>query len=396
MIEGGKNMQFAERVGLLKGEGAFEVLAKARALEAQGRHIIHLEIGEPDFNTPRHVAEAGIAAISAGKTHYSPTPGIPELRKAIAEYVGRTRGVEYAPEEVMVTPGAKPIIFFAIMAAVGPGDEAIYPDPGFPAYESVIRFAGATPVPLPLVEEHNFRFDPEELRRRVTTRTRLMVINSPHNPCGSMLTLNDLKVIAELAQEYNFWVLSDEIYSRILYEGEFHSPTELPGMKERTILLDGFSKTYAMTGWRLGYGCCPKEMVEKMTMLMVNSNSCTATFTQHAGVAALTGPQDESEAMVEEFRARRRLIVDGLNAIPGVTCLPPAGAFYAFPNIKSFGLPSKQVADYLLNEGGVALLSGSAFGPEGEGYLRLSYANSRENITEALERMRVAFERLRK
>lgn len=383
-------MEFATRLSQLNTEGAFEVLTRARALEAQGRQIIHLEIGEPDFETPPHVAEAGIAAIRAGKTHYGPTPGLPELREAIAAYIGRTRGVAYSPAEVIVTPGAKPIIFYVIMALIGPGDEAIYPDPGFPIYDSVVKFAGGVPIALPLTEEQDFRFSLDDLKARITPRTKLLILNSPHNPCGSMLTPADLMGIAELAQKHNFWVLSDEIYSRIVYEGEFHSPAALVGMKERTIILDGFSKTYAMTGWRLGYGLMPEALAEQITLLMVNTTSCTATFTQYAGVAALNGPQTEAEAMIEEFRARRKLVVDGLNSIPGVTCRNPAGAFYAFPNVKSFGRTAKTVADYLLNEAGVACLGGASFGQYGEGYLRLSYANSRENIEKAIEQMKVA------
>ncbi len=383
-------MDFAARLSQLNTEGAFEVLMRARALEAQGRQIIHLEIGEPDFETPSHVAEAGIAAIRAGKTHYGPTPGLPELREAIASYIGRTRGVNYLPAEVIVTPGAKPIIFYTIMALIGPGDEAIYPDPGFPIYDSVVKFAGGVPVALPMTEEQDFRFSLDDLKARITPRTRLLILNSPHNPCGSMLTPADLMGIAELAQKHNFWVLSDEIYSRIVYEGEFHSPAALVGMKERTIILDGFSKTYAMTGWRLGYGLMPEALAEQITLLMVNTTSCTATFTQYAGVAALNGPQTDADTMIEEFRARRKLVVDGLNSIPGVSCRNPAGAFYAFPNVKSFGRASKEVADYLLHEAGVACLGGVSFGPHGEGYLRLSYANSRENIEKAIDQMKMA------
>ncbi|NWJ45434.1 MAG: pyridoxal phosphate-dependent aminotransferase [Chloroflexi bacterium] len=389
-------MSFAERMGLLGTESAFEVLARAKALEAQGRSIIHLEIGEPDFDTPPHVAEAGIKAIRDGKTHYGPAAGLPEFREAIAAYINRTRGVEYTADQVVVTPGAKPVIFYTIMALIGQDDEAIFPDPGFPIYESIIKFAGGRAISLPLREDHNFRFSLADLEARISPRTRLLIINSPHNPCGSMLTSDDMKGIAELANRHNFWVLSDEIYSRIVYDGEFCSPTQYPGMTARTVLLDGFSKTYAMTGWRLGYGLMPKEMAQKMAQLMVNTNSCTATFTQYAGIAALNGSQANSEAMISEFWARRDLVLDWLNTIPGVTCQIPAGAFYAYPNIKSFGQSAKAIADYLLHEAGVATLSGTAFGAEGEGYLRLSYANSRENLKEALSRMQKAFEGLKK
>ncbi|HEX5165406.1 MAG TPA: pyridoxal phosphate-dependent aminotransferase [Thermomicrobiales bacterium] len=380
-------MQFAERMSRLGTESAFDVLVRAKALEAQGRHIVHLEIGEPDFDTPAHIVEAGIAALRAGETHYTPAAGIPQLREAIAEYTSLTRGVELAPERVVVTPGAKPIMFFVIQALAGEGDEVVYPDPGFPIYESVINYAGATAVPLRLSEERGFSFAPEELAGLVSERTSLVIINSPHNPTGGTISPEALDELARLANEYDFMVLSDEIYARMLYDGAHESIITRPGMLERTIILDGFSKTYAMTGWRLGYGVMPLEMAEQVTRLAVNCNSCVAAFTQIAGVAALTGPQEPAEAMIAEFRRRRDAVVAGLNEIPGVTCRTPAGAFYVFPNISSFGRSSTEIASLLMDEGGVSLLAGTAFGAAGEGYLRLSYANSLANLELALERI---------
>jgi aspartate/methionine/tyrosine aminotransferase len=385
-----QTINLAERMSQLGTESAFDVLVRARALEAQGRDVVHLEIGEPDFDTPEHVVEAGVRALRDGQTHYTPAAGIPQLREAIAAEIGRTRGLQpgaLGPERVVVTPGAKPIMFFVIQALAGPGDEVIYPDPGFPIYESVIRFSGATPVPLTLREEQGFSFAPDELTRLVTDRTRLVIINSPHNPTGGTISTAALDELARLAVERGFLVLSDEIYSRILYEGEHESIITRPDMLERTIILDGFSKTYAMTGWRLGFGVMPVPLAEQVTRLAINCNSCVPGFTQLAGLAALTGPQQPVAAMVDEFRRRRDAIVAGLNDIPGVTCLTPAGAFYVFPNVSTLG-DSAGIATRLLDEGGVALLNGGAFGRGGEGYLRLSYANSLENIEKALERMR--------
>jgi aspartate aminotransferase len=387
-------MQFSERMQRLGTETAFEVLARAKALEAQGRDIIHLEIGEPDFDTPAHIVEAGVQALRDGYTHYTPSAGIPALRKAIAEYVGQSRNIEIQPEQVVVTPGAKPIMFFIILALLGPGDEAIYPNPGFPIYESMINFAGAKAVPLPLREDKNFRFDPDEFRSLVSERTRLIILNSPQNPTGGVLTQQDLDVIAEVAEQYDIMILSDEVYGKILYEGQHVSPLSLPGMPARTVLLDGFSKTYAMTGWRLGYGVMPVELAEHIAKLMVNSNSCTAAFTQMAGIAALEGPQDETAKMVAAFRQRRDVIVEGLNQIPGFRCLYPAGAFYVFPNVAATGVSSKVLADYLLKEAGVAALDGACFGEYGQDYLRFSYANSVENIRRALSRIEQAVKSL--
>lgn len=388
-------MPLASRMSRLGTETAFEVLARARALEAQGREIIHLEIGEPDFPTPAHIVEAAVASLRAGDTHYTPSPGLPELRAAIAAHIARTRRLPVTAENVVVTPGAKPILFFAILALVEEGDEVIYPDPGFPIYASMIRYVGARAVPIPLREENQFRLDTDELRRLVTPRTRMIILNSPQNPTGGVLTGDDLRAIADLAINHNLWVLSDEIYSEILYEGEHQSIASIPGMAERTILVDGFSKTYAMTGWRLGYGVMPAPLVPAITRLVTNSVSCTAAFVQKAGLAALTGPQEPVRAMVAEFRRRRQVLVDGLNAIPGVRCVCPAGAFYAFPNVQGLGVPSRVVADFLLTEAGVATLDGAAFGDYGTGYLRLSYANSVENLERALERIAWAVARLR-
>jgi len=381
-------VQLADRMAQLGTESAFEVLAKARALEAQGQDVIHLEIGEPDFATPAHVTQAAVEALHGGATHYTPSAGIRQLREAIAADAGARRGFSIRPDEVVVTPGAKPIQFFSMLALVNPGDEVVYPNPGFPTYESVISFLGGKAVAIPLREESDFNFDLDLLRERVNGRTRLIVLNSPQNPTGGVLNRAGIEAIAELAQRHNdCWVLSDEIYSRILYEGEHLSIASLPGMRERTIILDGFSKTYAMTGWRLGYGIMPPALAEQVAKLATNSVSCTATFSQLAGVAALQGPQTAVETMVAEFRARRELVVEGLNAIPGIRCRRPAGAFYAFPNIAGLGLTSQASADYLLQKHGVAVLSGSSFGQYGEGYLRLSYANSQANLREALRRI---------
>lgn len=381
-------MHVAPRMSRLGTESAFEVLARARALERQGKRIIHLEIGEPDFDTPAHIKTAAKQALDAGATHYGPSAGLPELREAIAKHIGETRGVSVSPEEVVVTPGAKPIMFFTIMALVGEGDEAIYPNPGFPIYESVIRFVGGVPVPIPLREETGFGFDMAELERRLSARTRLIIINSPENPTGGVLERAQIERIAAIAAERRIPVLADEIYRQFLYDGEFQSIMTLPGMREHTILLDGFSKSYAMTGWRLGYGVMPVTLAAHITRLMVNSNSCTASFVQLAGIAALQGDQAPVAAMVAEFKRRRDLLVDGLNALPGVRCARPRGAFYVFPNITGTRRSSAEVAERLLHEAGVAALSGAAFGEYGEGYLRLSYANSDANLREALDRMR--------
>lgn len=384
-------MHIAQRMQRLGTETAFLVLAKAKALEAQGKHVVHLEIGEPDFDTPENIKTAAKKALDDGFTHYGPAPGLPDFRAVIARHMNERLGVSYTPNQVVVTPGGKPIMFFAILACVDEGDEVIYPNPGFPIYESVINFLGGKAVPLALREERDFRFDIAELQRLITPRTRMLIINSPQNPTGGILTPEDLKQIAALAVRHDLIVLSDEIYSRIVYDGFRHvSIATLPGMAERTILLDGFSKTYAMTGWRLGFGLMPEELAKLVAQLQINSNSCTASFTQVAGLEALTGNQEEPARMVAEFRRRRDVIVEGLNAIPGFRCHKPLGAFYVFPNITATGKSSKFLADYLLDEAGVACLSGTAFGAFGEGYLRFSYANSVENILIALDRVKKA------
>ena len=381
-------MAVASRMMNLGTETAFEVLAKARALEAQGKEIIHLEIGEPDFDTPKHVVEAGIEALRQGYTHYGPTAGLPELRQAIARNSREVRGIDTVPAHVVVTPGAKPIMFYVILALAEPGVEVIYPNPGFPIYESMIRFSGATPVPMRLREETGYHPDLDDLARKITGRTRLLILNSPENPCGSVLSRDELETVADLVQAWDgLYVLADEIYKDILYTGEHHSVASFPGMAERTIILDGFSKSYAMTGWRLGYGIMPEELVPHIVRLAVNSVSCAASFSQRAAIAALDGPQDEVHAMVQEFSRRRRLITDGLRRIPGINCPEPEGAFYAFPSIRGTGLSSRDFEERALSEAGVALLSGAAFGAFGEGYVRLSYANSQDNIKKALERL---------
>ena len=383
-------MDLTGRMGRLGTETAFSVLAKAKALEAQGREIVHLEIGEPDFDTPEHVVEAGCRALREGKTRYTPTAGIPELRAAIAEDVSRSRGVPVDPEQVVVTPGGKPIMFFAILALVDEGDEVLLPNPSFPIYESMVNFAGGRPVSLPLRQENGFRFDLDELRAGLSDRTKLVILNSPANPTGGVLTPGDTQGLAEILSERpDVAILSDEIYSRLLYDSPFASIASEPGMgcAERTIILDGFSKTYAMTGWRIGYGVMPHALAEQVAKLQVNSNSCTAAVSQYAALAALEGPQDDVGSMLTEFRARRDLIVSGLNDLPGVECIAPQGAFYAFPRITGTGHGADDLADKLLNEAGVACLSGTAFGRHGEGHLRLSYADSRDNILRALGRM---------
>jgi len=380
-------MMFAKRMARLGTETAFEVLARARALEATGRDVVHLEIGEPDFDTPRFIRQAATEALEQGFTHYGPSAGLPEFRQVIAERWKKERGIPCDADNVVVTPGAKPIMFFAMEALLEEGDEILYPNPGFPIYESVANFIGAKPVPLVLREENEFDLDLKELESKVNSRTRLLVLNSPHNPTGAVLKPETVEGIAAIARKHNFYILSDEIYARIQYQGRHLSIASLPGMAQRTIVLDGFSKTYAMTGWRLGFGIMDKPLAVHMSRLMTNSNSCTATFVQKAGIAALTGPQGEVEAMVEEFRLRRDHIVKGLNAIPGVKCFMPRGAFYAFPNITGTGMKSAELAKHLLEQAGVACLAGTAFGAHGEGCLRLSYANSIGNIEKALHLM---------
>jgi aspartate/methionine/tyrosine aminotransferase len=368
-------------------ETAFEVLVRARLLEAQGKDVVHLEVGEPDFDTPENVIEAGADALHNGWTHYGPAAGIPDLREAIVSYINGARSTAYTADQVVVTPGGKPVMFFTMLALLEAGDEAIYPDPGFPIYGSMINYSGAKPVPIPLRETSGFRLDIEELKSLITDKTRLLVINSPANPTGGILERSDLEQIAELAIEHDFIVLSDEIYAELQYEGEHVSVASLPGMQERTIILDGFSKTYAMTGWRLGYGLFPGDLAGPITKLMVNSVSCTSMAVQRAGLEALTGPQDRVAEFREAFRSRRSLIVDGLNAIEGLTCVMPKGAFYAFPNITGTGLSSKDFADRLLQDYYVAGIAGTSFGEAGEGYLRLSYANSEANLQRALDRI---------
>jgi len=381
-------MKLAARMAKLGTETAFEVLARAKQLEREGRNIIHLQIGEPDFDTPKNVVEAGAKALRDGFTHYGPAPGLPELREAVAEQVARSRGVDVSPEEVVVVPGGKPIMFFLMLAVLEDGCEAAYPNPGFPIYESMINCLGARAVPIPLREENDFALDVDELAGLLTDKTRLLILNSPSNPCGGVLSKDDIDRIAAVVRDYpDLWILSDEIYSRIIYEGEHHSLITHPDLRERLVVLDGFSKTYAMTGWRMGYGVMNPKLVEHITRLQVNATSCTASFTQVAGVEALRGPQDAVEEMLRQFRERRSVIVEGLNALPGVTCRMPKGAFYAFPNVKELGRPSKELETMFLEKAGVACLTGTSFGAHGEGYLRFSYANSVENIREALGRI---------
>ncbi len=381
-------MKLADRMSRIGVESAFDVLVRARALEAQGRSVIHLEIGEPDFPTPAHIVEAAKQALDEGWTHYGPTQGLPDLREAIAGYVSRTRGITVGPQHVSVVPGGKPIIFFPMMALLEPGDEVIYPNPGFPIYESMINFLGAKPVPIPLVESRGFSFDLDLFRDRLTPRTKMVILNSPQNPTGGVIPREDLAAIAGMLRDRDCMVLSDEIYSRIYYTPQAPaSITEFPGMLEKTIILDGFSKTYAMTGWRMGYGVMPPWLVEAVNKLMVNSNSCTASFTQRAGIAALTGPQECVDQMVAELHRRRDAICAGLNQIPGFRCAVPGGAFYAFANVTGTGMKSKELADYLLYEAGVSCLNGGCFGEYGEGYIRFSYANSLPNLMEAVARI---------
>jgi aspartate aminotransferase len=384
-------MKLAERMNRIGVESAFEVLVRARELERQGRHVIHLEIGEPDFPTPAHIVAAAKQALDEGYTHYGPTQGMPELRESIARYISRTRGIRVGPEHVSVVPGGKPIIFFPMLALIEQGDEVIYPDPGFPIYESMIRFSGGVPVPIPLVVERGFSFDLDTLRKRLSPKTKLLILNSPQNPTGGLIRPEDMHAIADLVRDRDLMVLSDEIYSRIYYGPDAPvSIASLPGMLEKTIILDGFSKTYAMTGWRMGYGVMPEWLVEAVSKLMVNSNSCTASFTQRAGLAAIDGPQQPVDAMVAEFRRRRDAFCAGLNQVPGFRCALPGGAFYAFANITGTGMKSKELADHLLYDAGVSCLSGAAFGEYGEGYIRFSYANSYENLMDAVERIKTA------
>ncbi|HEY7727951.1 MAG TPA: pyridoxal phosphate-dependent aminotransferase [Candidatus Eisenbacteria bacterium] len=379
-------MRYADRMNTLGTETAFEVLAKARALEAMGRTIVHLEIGEPDFDTPAPIRAAAARALEEGFTHYTPSAGLAEVRDVIARFISQDRGLTVTADQVVVTPGGKPVLTFGVLATVNPGDEVIFPNPGYPIYESAVRLAGGTPVSLDLMEERGFRFGAEDIERLLTPRTKLLILNSPHNPTGTVLTPKDLDEIAALVRDRDVWVLADEIYSKILYEGTHESIATRPGMAERTILLDGFSKTYAMTGWRLGYGVMNPTIAKHVARLATNVYSCPTTFVQRAASAALGGPQDEVRAMVAEFRRRRDIIVDGLKAIPGIRCTKPSGAFYVFPNIRALGMKSAEAERALLEEAGVAALSGTAFGSNGEGYLRFSYANSVEQIREGLKR----------
>jgi aspartate aminotransferase len=387
-------MDFAERVLNLQAEGAYYMLARAQALESAGRKIIHLEIGQPDSPTFKNISEAGIRGIQSGFTRYTPPAGIPSLREAVAEAAGRRRGISFSPAQVVIGPGAKPALFFPTLAIVRPGDEVIYPDPGFPTYAAMIEVAGGVPVPVPLREEEDFSFDLAAFDRLVNERTRMIILNSPSNPTGGVMPHSALEHIAETAIRNDIWVLSDEIYSRLVYETPDSSIASLPGMAERTIICDGFSKTYAMTGWRLGYGIMPEPLAERVDLLLTHSVGCTASFTQLAGLEAIQGPQDQAESVVAEYRRRRDVLVAGLDALSGVRCRTPQGAFYVFPNVSAFGKPVDWLAEYLLEEAGVALLPGTAFGRNGEGYLRLCFANSLENIQLALEKMAAALGRL--
>ncbi len=380
-----QKLRLADCMSRLGTEGAFDVLVRARALEAQGKEVIHLEIGEPDFPTAPNIVGAAKRALDQGWTHYGPPAGFPELREAVAEDVGRRRGIPVDPSGVVITPGAKPIMFYTILALVEPGDEFLYPDPGFPIYSSMINFVGGKPVPYALVEDRGFDIDVKEIVGKISDRTRLMILNSTNNPTGGMISRSETETLVETLKNRDVMVLSDEIYSRLIYDGEHVSPAAFPELRDRVIILDGFSKTYAMTGWRLGYGVMRPDLAKHIALLMTNSNSCTASFTQMAGVEALRGDQSSVSAMLEKFRQRREVIVDGLNRIPGFHCMKPQGAFYAFPNIRETGRSSRVLADALLNEAGVACLSGTAFGQQGEGYLRFSFANSIDNIRKALD-----------
>lgn len=382
-------MNLAHRMSNLGTETAFEVLAKAKKLEAEGKSIIHLEIGEPDFPTPANICEAAIKSIQAGDTHYTPSAGILELRTVIANYIKKTRGNDVHPDEIVMTPGAKPIMFFAILALVNEGDEVIYPNPGFPIYESMIKFVGGKPVPIKLEESRDFAFNIEDFKKLITPKTKMVIINTPQNPTGGILTEDEIRQIAGVLKDRpDIYILSDEIYSRLIFKGEHFSITQIPGFKDRTIILDGFSKTYAMTGWRAGYGVMNTDLAKVVAQLMTNSNSCTNAMVQKACIEAYEGPQDSVEKMKEEFKIRRDIIVEGLNSIKGFSCIVPQGAFYAFPNITKTGMSSKDLNEILLYKGGVAALAGTSFGEFGEGYLRFSYANSRENIKEAIKRIK--------
>lgn len=383
MFEG----KFASRVMDLGTEKAFEVLSKCRKLEADGKNIIHLQIGEPDFDTPKNIIDAGVRALQGGYTHYTPNTGLLEAKEAVVEYVKKYKNIDTNPEEVVIVPGGKPTMFFAILALVEPGDEVIYPNPGYPIYESLIRFAGGVPVPMPLIEENDFRVDIEDFKSKINSKTKMVIINSPANPTGGLLSKEDIENIAELLVGKGIFVLSDEIYDRMVYEGKPTSIATIPGMKDYTIILDGFSKTYAMTGWRMGFGIMHRDIVKKVDRLMSNSTSNTAAFSQIAGIEALSGPQDDVLKMLAEFKRRRDFIVEGLNSIDKISCKIPKGAFYVFPNIKEIGIKSEELSDYILEKANVAVLDGASFGEYGEGHLRLSYATSMENIEEAISRI---------
>ena len=384
----------AESLERLGTETAFDVLVRAKELERQGRDVIHLEVGEPDFATPEHICEAAAEAIRAGETRYCPANGIPEFREAIAAYFTASRGIDISPDRCLVANGGKPLLFFTILATCNPGDEVVYPDPGFPIYESAITWSGATPVPLPLLEERDFVFDVSDLAERLNERTKLVILNSPENPTGGVIGAEELAQAAQLIADTNAWVLADEIYSQILYDGEFASIATFPGMLERTVILDGLSKTYAMTGWRCGFAAVPEPLVDPIVRFFINSTSCVPPFVQHAGISALTGPQEPVRAMVDEFRRRRNLVVEGLNSLPGISCRMPRGAFYVFPNVSGTPLPAPELAGRLLEEAGVAVVAGTAFGEVGRDNVRLSYANSQENIERALDRLRELLEAL--
>jgi aspartate/methionine/tyrosine aminotransferase len=380
-------MQYTERIQKLESEGAYVVLAKAKALERQGKSIIHLQIGEPDFDTPKNIIDAAIKAMQSGQTHYAPSAGIPEAREAAAEYLSKTRGIKVTPEQTVIMPGAKPFIYCGVTALINEGDEVIVPNPGYPPYRSVVKFVGGKPVSVRLREENEFRFKIDEFRSLITPKTKMLILNSPCNPTGGVLTMEDLEAIYYEANKHDFWIFSDEIYSRMIYEGQFHSIASIPGAMDRTVCMDGMSKTYAMTGWRLGFAAMPKRLADYFFTLAINNFSTTATFSQWGLVEGLRGPQDAVDKMIAEFRRRRDVIVAGLNAIEGITCRKPQGAFYVFPNITGTGMKSQEFADLMLDEAGVACLSGTAFGEYGEGYIRFSYANSIENINEALKRI---------
>ncbi len=389
-------LPIAKAVYALGTETAFDVMIKAKAMEASGIDMVYLQIGEPDFKTPEYIIDAAKKALDNGYTHYSPGAGLPEVRQAFADYLNRTRGTDYTLDEIVVTPGAKPLIFYGLLATINPGDEVIFPDPGYPIYESVIKYLKAIPVRLPLRESKGFRFDPADLSAIVTDRTKMIILNSPHNPTGGVLELDDLKKIADVAIRDNLWVMADEVYSRVLYDGREHlSIASLPGMKERTILIEGHSKTYAMTGWRLGYAACNTDIMQIISRLITNCNSCTASFVQIAGKVALEGPQDDTNMFVRQFNERRDLIVERLNKIPGVTCQVPGGAFYVFPNFSAYGMKSREMENYLIEEAHVACLGGTSFGKYGQGFIRFSYANSLENINKAADRIEEALKKLK-